>query len=118
MSREHRAPTAGAFSADGLEWYQQADRARHQEASLYYPLTVSDFLDRAETVYPDRVGIVDEPDQPATSLGSLTYREVAANARAQAAKLDALGVPVGGRVAIVSQNSARLFTSFFGVSGY
>ena len=85
---------------------------------MFYPLTVRDFLDRAETVYPDRVGIVDEPDQPAPSLGSLTYRQVAANARAQAAKLDALGVPTGGRVAVVSQNSARLFTSFFGVSGW
>jgi acyl-CoA synthetase (AMP-forming)/AMP-acid ligase II len=85
---------------------------------VFYPLTVRDFLDRADTVYPDRVGVVDEPDQPAPSLGSLTYREVAANARAQAAKLDALGVPVGGRVAVISQNSARLFTSFFGVSGW
>ena len=85
---------------------------------MFYPLTVRDFLDRAETVYPDRVGIVDEPDQPAPSLGSLTYRQVAANARAQAAKLDTLGVPTGGRVAVVSQNSARLFTSFFGVSGW
>ncbi|MGZ4536173.1 MAG: AMP-binding protein [Nocardioidaceae bacterium] len=85
---------------------------------MFYPLTVRDFLDRAETVYPDRVGIVDEPDQPAPSLGSLTYREVAAKARAQAARLDALGVPVGGRVAVISQNSARLFTSFFGVSGW
>jgi fatty-acyl-CoA synthase len=85
---------------------------------VFYPLTVRDFLDRAETVYPDRVGIVDEPDQPAASLGALTYREVAANARAQAAKLDSLGVPVGGRVAVISQNSARLFTSFFGVSGW
>ena len=85
---------------------------------MFYPLTVRDFLDRAETVYPDRVGIVDEPDQPAPSLGSLTYRQVPANARAQAAKLDALGVPTGGRVAVISQNSARLYTSFFGVSGW
>ncbi|MEO6886030.1 MAG: AMP-binding protein, partial [Jatrophihabitantaceae bacterium] len=85
---------------------------------MFYPLTVRDFLDRAETVYPDRVGIVDEPDQPAPSMGELTYRQIAVNARAQAAKLDHLGVPVGGRVAVISQNSARLFTSFFGVSGW
>jgi fatty-acyl-CoA synthase len=64
---------------------------------VFYPLTVIDFLDRAETVYPDRIGIVDEPDQPAPTLGEVTYRQMAANARAQAAKLDALGVPVGGR---------------------
>ena len=38
-------------------------------------------------------------------------------ARAQAAGLDALGIGVGERVAVVSQNSARLLTSFFGVSG-
>jgi fatty-acyl-CoA synthase len=85
---------------------------------VYYPLTVRDFLDRAEAVYPDRVAVVDEPDQPAPSLGDLTYREFAALARAQAARLDRLGVPVGGRVAVISQNSARLLGSFFGVSGW
>lgn len=85
---------------------------------MYYPLTVRDFLDRAEHVYPDRVGIVDEPDQPAAGLGELTYRQVAELARAQAAKLDTLDVPVGGRVAFVSENSARLLTSFYGVSAY
>ncbi len=85
---------------------------------MFYPLTVRDFLDRAETVYPDRIAVVDEPDQPAPSLGSITYRELATLARAQAAQLDHLGVPVGGRVAVISQNSARLLTSFFGVSGW
>ncbi|RYU10870.1 AMP-dependent synthetase [Nocardioides iriomotensis] len=85
---------------------------------MYYPLTVRDFIDRAETVYPDRVAVVDEPDQPAPSLGTLTYRELATLARAQAARLDQLGVPVGGRVAVISQNSARLLTSFFGVTGW
>jgi fatty-acyl-CoA synthase len=85
---------------------------------VFFPLTVRDFLDRAEDVYPERLAIIDEPDQPAPSLGELTYRELAMLARAQAARFDALGVPVGGRVAIISQNSARLFTSFFGVSGW
>ncbi|MGF1428413.1 AMP-binding protein [Kitasatospora sp. LaBMicrA B282] len=82
------------------------------------PLSVMDFLDRAELVYGDRIGIVDEPDQPAESWGELTYRRVAELARAQAAGLDRLGVGPGERVAIVSQNSARLLTSFFGVSGF
>ena len=85
---------------------------------MFYPLTVRDFLDRAETVYPDRVAVVDEPDQPADSWGELTYGDVARLARGQAAKLDELGVPVGGRVAIVSHNAARLLVSFFGVSGW
>jgi acyl-CoA synthetase (AMP-forming)/AMP-acid ligase II len=81
------------------------------------PLTVNDFLERAELVYGDRVGVIDEPDQPAESWGTRTWREIADRARAQAAGLDALGVGAGERVAIVSQNSARLFTSLFGVSG-
>jgi acyl-CoA synthetase (AMP-forming)/AMP-acid ligase II len=80
--------------------------------------SVRDFLDRAETVYADRVGVVDEPDQPAPSLGELTWREVADLARRQAARLDELGIAPGDRVAVVSQNSARLLTSFFGVSGW
>ncbi len=85
---------------------------------MLQPLTVNDFLDRAALVYGDRIGVVDEPDQPAASWGSLTYRRIGELARAQAAGLDALGVPHGARVAIVSQNSARLQASFFGVSGW
>ena len=82
------------------------------------PLTVADFIERAELVYGDRIAVVDEPDQPAESLGELTWAEVARLARAQAAGLDALGVAHGERVAIVSHNSARLLTAFFGVSAY
>ncbi len=80
------------------------------------PLTVTDYLRRGELVYGDRTAVIDEPDQPAASWGSVTYRELAARARAQAAGLDALGVPVGGRVAMVSHNAARLLAAFFGVS--
>ena len=81
------------------------------------PLTVLDFLYRAETVYGNRVGVIDEPDQP-HSLGNLTYCEVAAYARGQAAALDQKGIATGDRVAIVSKNSARLLISLFGVSGF
>ena len=81
-------------------------------------LSVIDFLDRAEAVFPDRVVFVDEPDQPARSWGEVTGAEFARRARNQAAHLDALGVGVGERVAILSQNSARLACGFFGVSGW
>ena len=37
------------------------------------PMTIRDHLERARIVYGDRVGIYDEPDQPAPSLGDLTY---------------------------------------------
>src|SRR4051794_35827421 len=79
------------------------------------PLTTRDFLDRAELVYGDRTGIVDEPSQPAPSLGELSYREVARRARAMQAGLDELGIAEGERVAIVSHNSARLLETLLGV---
>jgi acyl-CoA synthetase (AMP-forming)/AMP-acid ligase II len=82
------------------------------------PFNILDVLDRAELVYGDRVGVVDEPDQPAGSWGELTWRAVAQRARALAAGLDRLGVGRGERVAIVSQNSARLLVALFGVSGW
>jgi hypothetical protein len=46
--------------------------ARVRRCQVLYPLIVRDFLDRAEHVYPDRVAIVDEPEQPAPSLGEIT----------------------------------------------
>jgi fatty-acyl-CoA synthase len=85
---------------------------------MIVPLTLRDFLVRAERVYGARTGVVDEPAQPAEPLTGLTYERVAELARAQAAALDALGIGQGERVAIVSQNAARLLVSFFGVSGY
>lgn len=39
-------------------------------------LTVGDFLRRAELLYRHRVGIIDEPDQRAESLGSISPGEV------------------------------------------
>lgn len=85
---------------------------------MLVPFSVTDFIDRAAWVYGERVGVVDEPEQPAASLGSLTYAEAKAKAAQMAAKLDELGIGVGERVAIVSHNSARLLTAFFGVCGY
>jgi acyl-CoA synthetase (AMP-forming)/AMP-acid ligase II len=79
------------------------------------PLTTRDFLDRAELVYGDRVGIADEPNQPAPSLGEVSYREVARRARAMQAGMDELGIGEGERIAIVSHNSARLLEMLLGM---
>ena len=48
----------------------------------------------------------------------LTYGELEARARGMARALDHLGVAHGARVAIVSPNSGKFLTSYFGVSGY
>jgi len=81
------------------------------------PLTVGDFLERAALVYGDRQAVVDEPGVPG-SLGQLSYAELHDRARAMAAGFDAMGLGIGDRVAIVSPNSARFLTSYFGVSGF
>jgi acyl-CoA synthetase (AMP-forming)/AMP-acid ligase II len=83
---------------------------------MHVPLTISDFLERAAGVYPDRVGVVDEPGVPG-SFGAMSYGELGDRAAGMAAALDDLSVPVGGRVGIVSPNAARLLVAFFGVSG-
>ena len=85
---------------------------------MIVPFSAADFLNRALAVYGDRTGIVDEPDQPAESLGEVSYTRLGELARAQAAKLDELGIGVGERVAYLSHNSARLYAAFFGVCGY
>jgi len=84
---------------------------------MQVPLTISDFLDRAALVHPDRTAVVDEPGVPG-GLGAITYGELAERAAGMAAALDDLGVPAGGRVGIVSPNAARFLVAFFGVSGY
>ncbi len=80
-------------------------------------LTVADFLNRAALVYGERVAVHDEPGV-AGSLGTQTYAELEARARGMALALDDLGVGHGERVAIVSPNSGRYLTSYFGVSGF
>ena len=82
------------------------------------PLSLVDFLDRGADVHGDRTAVVDEPDPPGGGLGTVTHRRLRELARAQAARLDELGIAPGERVAVVSQNSGRLLTALFGVSGW
>jgi acyl-CoA synthetase (AMP-forming)/AMP-acid ligase II len=83
---------------------------------MIVPLTLADFLERAELVYGPREAIVDEPDPPGGGLGRFTYARFAAMSRSLAAALDDLGLVEGERVAIVSPNAARFLVSLFGVS--
>jgi fatty-acyl-CoA synthase len=78
------------------------------------PLTSADFLARAEIVYGNRVGIIDEPAGP-DSLGDVTYAELARRVRALQAGLDELGIDPGERVAVVSPNSARMLELMYAV---
>jgi fatty-acyl-CoA synthase len=83
---------------------------------MIVPLTLGDFLERAELVYGDREAVADEPNPPGGGLGRFSYATFAEMARSQAAALDDLGVGENERVAIVSPNAARFLVSLFGVS--
>jgi acyl-CoA synthetase (AMP-forming)/AMP-acid ligase II len=85
---------------------------------MIVPLTLVDFLERAEFVYGDREAVVDEPNPPGGGLGRITYGQFARMARSLAGALDDLGVAAGERVAIVSPNAARFLVCLFGVSAY
>ena len=85
---------------------------------MHTPLVINDFLDRAETVYPDRIAVIDEPEPPGGSIGRCTYRQLADRARGLAVCLDELDVDAGARIAIVSPNAARFLVALFGVSAY
>src|SRR5881392_532614 len=77
------------------------------------PMTITDFLERAELGFRDGVGVVDEPDQPAPAVPTATYGTFAERVRAWQAGFDALGVGEGERVAVASHNSARLLELLF-----
>jgi acyl-CoA synthetase (AMP-forming)/AMP-acid ligase II len=83
---------------------------------MIVPLTLGDFLERAELVYGHREAVVDEPDPPGGGLGRFTYAAFAEMARSLAAALDDLGAAENDRVAIVSPNAARFLVALFGVS--
>jgi acyl-CoA synthetase (AMP-forming)/AMP-acid ligase II len=82
------------------------------------PLTVTDFLDRAETVFPDREAVVDEHFPPGGGMGRITYAGLGAKARSLAVALDDLGLGAGDRVAIMSPNASRFLVSLFGVPAF
>jgi len=82
---------------------------------MLVPLTINDFVERAAAVYPDRVAIIDEPDQPALPMPSLTWRQVADLTRQMGVAMDRMGLAKGARVAVVSPNAARFQLLYYGV---
>ncbi|MGN9847301.1 helix-turn-helix domain-containing protein [Nonomuraea sp. H19] len=80
-----RPPATGASSGRVITASRPRCPLTRRDPHMFYDLGDRDFLDRAESVYPDRVAVVDEPAQPAESWRSATYRELARRARAQAA---------------------------------
>ena len=83
---------------------------------MFVPLTIKDHLERADLVYGNRIGIIDEPNQPAQPMMDMTYGSFAAKAKAMAKGFEELGVAHQGRVAMVSHNASRMLTFLFGTA--
>jgi fatty-acyl-CoA synthase len=76
---------------------------------LQTPLLVTDFLDRAARLYPDKTAVVDGPLR-------LTYRAFAARANRLSNALHGLGIRKGERVCYLGPNSHHFLESFYGTA--
>src|SRR5262245_39507874 len=85
---------------------------------MIVPLTIGDFLERAEHVYGTREAVIDEPAPPGGGLGRFTYARFGEMARSLGAALDDMGLGQDERVAIVTPNAARFLLALFGVSAF
>jgi hypothetical protein len=76
------------------------------DADMKVALTVNDFLRAPSSSTRTASAIVDEPDPAGRVVGHDHLRRDGRAAAAMAAALDAIGIAVGERVAVVSHNSA------------
>jgi fatty-acyl-CoA synthase len=78
------------------------------EQLSFEPLTPTSFLARSAIVHDERVAVVD------ASL-ELTYGELRQRTARLAGALEGLGVPAGGRVAVLAPNSHVMLEAHYGV---
>ena len=81
-----------------------------KRAANYVPLTPLDFLRRAATIYPQKLGILHGDRR-------LSWGDVYARARALASGLERMGVRYGEVVSILSPNTPAMIEAHFGVPG-
>ena len=113
-----RGPASSSAVRDSAAWAEPARASRRGQ--LHEGAVDGARLHRARRAGVRRSGRGRRRTRPtgARSWGRSRIGGWRSSRAAQAAALDALGVAHGERVAVVSHNSARLLTSFFGVSAY
>lgn len=77
---------------------------------MHVPVTPLDFLKRSETLFADRIAVIDGDRQ-------FTYSEFADRCRRAGGALAALGVGPGDRVALLCRNSAMMLEAHYAVPG-
>lgn len=81
-------------------------------------LNILHFLERAAKVYGQRTALIDPYLADGDPFARITYQELWHRVHAQARAFTKLGLKPGAKIAVVSDNSARFFTTFFSVSGF
>ncbi len=91
-------------SASSSPYARDLDR----NAANYAPLTPISFLERAASVYPDRLAVVHGPRR-------YSWRETYARCRRLASALAGKGIGVGDTVAVMLANTPEMYECHFGV---
>lgn len=81
-------------------------------------LNILHFLEHAANAYGERTAVLDPYAPVEDPLRQMSYREFLCNTRRQARAFTKLGLKPGAKIAIVSDNNARFFITFFSVSGF
>ena len=84
------------------------DFSLRPRAANFVPLSPLDFLDRAGTVYPDKVGVV-------SGSRTITYGEFRDRAARLAGAIRGAGIGAGRTVSVLSPNEPELLEAHFGV---
>src|SRR5262249_53464542 len=93
---------------------QQMSRSNHFEQNLdrnsanYAPLTPLSFIERAASVYPRRLAVIDGDKR-------YTWQETYARARRLASALTRRGIGRGDTVAVMLPNTTPMYEAHFGV---
>src|SRR5262245_39822276 len=77
-------------------------------SASFEPLTPTSFLLRSGRIYADRTAVIDDERRQ-------TYAELLERCQRLAGALRGMGVPEGGRVAVLSPNTSLLLESHYGV---
>ncbi len=72
------------------------------------PLNVRRFLDHAASIYPEKIGVIDQD-------GEFTYRQFRERAQRLSHALMDMGVGPGDRVAVLAYNNHPLLEAYYGV---
>lgn len=90
------------------QYYLKCDFMKGEGRFMHVPLILTDFLDRAVTLYGDKVAIIDDTRE-------LTYSQLNDRVNQLSHGLKALNINKGDKVAYLAPNTIEMLEGFYGV---